>query len=63
MGWGPLINTGSWIHEPAFLGREPKDSPYWPGHVVIVPPNTPHKFVNSGDGRLKQVSIHPAPEV
>ncbi|MEA2410878.1 MAG: hypothetical protein QOC77_1439 [Thermoleophilaceae bacterium] len=34
-----------------------------PGHVVIVPPNTPHKFVNSGTERLQQVSIHPAPEV
>jgi predicted phosphodiesterase len=36
-GWGPLMNTGSWIHEPAFLGREPKESPYWPGHVALVP--------------------------
>jgi predicted phosphodiesterase len=36
-GWGGLINTGSWIHEPAFLGSEPRQSPYWPGHVVIVP--------------------------
>jgi mannose-6-phosphate isomerase-like protein (cupin superfamily) len=25
---------------------------------VIVPPNVPHKFVNSGEGRLKQVDIH-----
>jgi predicted phosphodiesterase len=36
-GWGPLMNTGSWILEPAFLGREPKESPYWPGHVALVP--------------------------
>jgi mannose-6-phosphate isomerase-like protein (cupin superfamily) len=34
-----------------------------PGHVLIVPPGTPHKFVNSGDGRLQQVSIHSAPEM
>jgi quercetin dioxygenase-like cupin family protein len=34
-----------------------------PGHVLIVPPNTPHKFVNSGDTRLQQVSIHSAPEM
>ena len=34
-----------------------------PGHVLIVPPNTPHKFLNSGDGRLQQVSIHSAPEM
>jgi quercetin dioxygenase-like cupin family protein len=34
-----------------------------PGHVLIVPPNTPHKFVNSGETRLQQVSIHSAPEM
>jgi mannose-6-phosphate isomerase-like protein (cupin superfamily) len=28
------------------------------GQVVIVPPDTPHRFVNSGDGRLRQVDIH-----
>jgi len=28
------------------------------GQVVIVPPETPHKFVNSGDGQLKQIDIH-----
>jgi hypothetical protein len=31
------MNTGSWILEPAFLGSEPRESPYWPGHVVVVP--------------------------
>jgi mannose-6-phosphate isomerase-like protein (cupin superfamily) len=33
------------------------------GHVVIVPASTPHKFLNTGDGPLKQVSVHPAPEM
>jgi quercetin dioxygenase-like cupin family protein len=31
------------------------------GEVVVVPPNTPHKFVNTGDDELVQVSIHAAP--
>ncbi len=31
------------------------------GHIVIVPPNTPHKFVNSGDGPLRQIDIHHSP--
>ncbi len=26
--------------------------------IVIVPPGTPHKFVNSGEGPLRQVDIH-----
>jgi predicted phosphodiesterase len=36
-GGGRLMNTGSWIHEPAFLGSSPRESPYWPGHVAMVP--------------------------
>lgn len=31
------------------------------GEVVVVPPNTPHKFVNTGEDELVQVSIHAAP--
>ena len=28
-------------------------------HIVIVPPGVPHKFVNTGDGSLRTVNIHP----
>ena len=28
------------------------------GQIVVVPPGQPHKFVNSGDGPLRQVAIH-----
>lgn len=28
------------------------------GQVVIVPPETPHKFINSGEGPLRQIDIH-----
>ena len=31
------------------------------GEVAIVAPNTPHRFVNSGDGPLRQVDIHVSP--
>ena len=31
------------------------------GEIAIVPPDTPHKFVNSGDGPLRQVDIHVSP--
>jgi mannose-6-phosphate isomerase-like protein (cupin superfamily) len=31
------------------------------GDFAIVPPDTPHKFVNSGDGPLRQVDIHVSP--
>ncbi|HEX6710549.1 MAG TPA: cupin domain-containing protein [Rubrobacter sp.] len=28
------------------------------GQVVVVPAGVPHRFVNSGTGRLRQVDIH-----
>ena len=33
------------------------------GHVVVVPPGTPHKFVNDGDGALRMVNIHAAGKI
>ena len=28
------------------------------GQIIIAPAETPHKFVNSGEGQLRQVDIH-----
>jgi mannose-6-phosphate isomerase-like protein (cupin superfamily) len=28
------------------------------GGVVVVPPEQPHAFVNSGTGRLRQIDVH-----
>src|SRR5438309_6688269 len=28
------------------------------GQIIIVPADTPHKFVNSSEGKLRQVDIH-----
>ena len=33
------------------------------GHVVVVPPETPHAFKNAGDEVLRVVSVHPSPTV
>jgi len=33
------------------------------GNVVIVPPETPHKFTNTGATPLRQLSIHPSKEI
>jgi mannose-6-phosphate isomerase-like protein (cupin superfamily) len=32
------------------------------GDIVIAPPHAPHRFVNSGDGPLRQIDIHVSPE-
>jgi hypothetical protein len=44
---GRLTNTGSWMHEPAFVGDSPAQSPYFPGVVVWVD--------DQGDPRLERV--------
>jgi mannose-6-phosphate isomerase-like protein (cupin superfamily) len=31
------------------------------GEVVVAPPGVPHRFVNSGQRRLRQVDIHENP--
>lgn len=33
------------------------------GNIVIVPPDTPHKFINSGDKQLVQIDIHQNPQI
>jgi len=30
------------------------------GQIVVAPANVPHKLVNSGNGPLRQVDIHPS---
>jgi quercetin dioxygenase-like cupin family protein len=32
-----------------------------PGDIVIVPPDTPHKFTNNGPGDASLVCIHASP--
>ena len=41
-----LMNTGSWVYEEVFLGRNPIKSPYWPGSGVLVEDTGPPKRVN-----------------
>ena len=31
------------------------------GETVIVPPDQPHSFINSGAGRLRQIDVHLSP--
>ena len=31
------------------------------GSIVVIPANTPHRFINSGDTILRQIDIHASP--
>ena len=32
------------------------------GGIVVIPANTPHRFINSGDMTLRQIDIHASPQ-
>jgi hypothetical protein len=36
-----LLNTGSWVYEPAWLGDNPRESPYRPGFAAILEDDGP----------------------
>ena len=41
-----LINAGCWVHERAFLGADPHESPYRPGFAVLVDSDEPPALGN-----------------
>ncbi len=46
-----LINTGCWVEEPAFVGRDPGASPYRAGFAVRVGDDGPPELINLLDAR------------
>jgi quercetin dioxygenase-like cupin family protein len=66
-GQGPPLHTHPYV-EVAFtiegratitVGDETREVEA--GSIVVIPPNTPHRFVNSGDTVLHQVDLHASP--
>jgi len=44
--WGRLLNIGSWVHEPRFIGDDPLGSPYRPGFAATVSDDGPPALIN-----------------
>jgi UDP-2,3-diacylglucosamine pyrophosphatase LpxH len=40
-GGARLVNTGSWIYEPAYVGDLGSESPYWPGTLTLLSSGRP----------------------
>jgi quercetin dioxygenase-like cupin family protein len=66
-GKGPPLHTHPYV-EVAFtfegcaaitVGDETREVKA--GGIVVIPANTPHRFVNSGDTILRQIDIHASP--
>ena len=66
-GQGPRLHTHPYV-EVAFtlegcatitVGDEPRE--VQAGGIVVIPAETPHRFVNSGDTMLRQIDVHASP--
>ena len=67
-GQGPPLHTHPYV-EVAFtiegcaiitVGAEQRE--VTAGGIVVIPANTPHRFVNTGDTALRQIDIHASPK-
>jgi len=45
-----LVNSGSWVHDRAWIGAAPGESPYRPGFAVVWDDDEPPRVVNLLDG-------------
>lgn len=66
-GQGPPLHTHPYV-EVAFtikgtatitVGDEEREVKA--GGIVVIPANTPHRFVNSGAATLRQIDVHASP--
>jgi quercetin dioxygenase-like cupin family protein len=67
-GQGPPLHTHPYV-EVAFViegcatitvGNEQRNVKA--GGIVVIPENTPHRFVNSGNTLLRQIDVHASPQ-
>ncbi len=56
-----LLNSGSWVDEPSFLGPRPGESPYRPGFSVRLGASGPPELVNLLDGQPARPGVKQTP--
>jgi len=67
-GQGPPLHTHPYVEVIFMLegraavtvGDEQREA--IAGDIAVIPANTPHRFVNSGDTVLRQIDIHASPK-
>jgi quercetin dioxygenase-like cupin family protein len=66
-GQGPPLHTHPYVevaftlegHATMTVGEETREVNG--GDIAVIPANTPHRFVNSGDTVLRQIDVHASP--
>lgn len=68
-GAGPVLHkhpyTETWVVRSGTvrITADGVDTVAHAGDIAVVPPETPHKFVNVGDDQLEMVCIHASPRI
>lgn len=68
-GGGPVLHrhpyTETWVVRSGTvrITADGLDTVAGPGDIAVVPPQTPHKFVNVGDDDLEMICIHASPRI
>lgn len=66
-GQGPPLHTHPYveiaftIEGTALITVGDEEGEVTAGGIVVIPANTPHRFVNSGNTVLRQIDIHASP--
>jgi len=55
-----LHNTGSWVHQPHFLGADAAGSTQWPGTAILLEPQGPPRLLHLLDG-FSHAQLRPQP--
>lgn len=58
----PYVETIFMVEGRARLTIGDETREVGPGAIAVVPAHTPHRFVNIGDGDLRQIDVHSSPK-
>jgi mannose-6-phosphate isomerase-like protein (cupin superfamily) len=57
----PYVEVAFMIEDTATITVGNEERAAKAGSIVVIPPDTPHRFVNSGNTTLRQIGIHASP--
>lgn len=58
----PYVETVFTLEGTAMIIVGDEEREVGAGGIVVIPANTPHRFVNSGAGILRQIDVHASPK-
>ena len=61
--WHPYAETWLVLEGTVRFHQAGEEADAGPGDIYTVPPDTPHRFTVTGDGRTRMMCMHPSPRI